>query len=119
MGFDPCSLCGSVPCSALIKQTHQSISVLSHRLLGVHSSAALITPGLDSGKSLSHALQMVLSLPRAQGWLENHLIPTGVLWGGICVPLLHLLTASAGGILHSQHQAPQTCRTLYENQIHI
>lgn len=97
---------GSVHYPALIKQTHQCISILSHRLLGAHSSGALITPVLDSGKALSHALQMVLPPHRAQEWLENHPSPAE-LWGGTCVPLLHL-PDSAGilGISQTARNSP-------------
>lgn len=119
--FDPYRPCGSVHYSALIKQTHQCISILSHRLLGVHSSGTLITPVLGSGKPLSHVLQIVLSLHRAHEWLENHHIPARVLraqiWGGTCAPLLHppdcfCKGADPGNHVHrqgdSQQQALQT-----------
>lgn len=84
MEFDLYGLCGSVHFSALIKEIRQRVSVLSHRLLGVHSSETLITPALDSGKPLSHVLQTALPLHGAHERLENQHVSARV-WGGPAV----------------------------------
>lgn len=79
MEFDLYRLYISVNLSDLLKQTHQHVSIFSHRILGVRSSETLITPVLDSGKSLFHVLQIVCPLHGARDQLENQHISAHVL----------------------------------------
>lgn len=116
MELDPCRLCGSVHSSALIKQTHQCISILSQ------------TPWSSLFRSINYSSAWFWEIPfprppngasSSQGpWMAgkpSH--PCRVLgaeaWGGICVPLLHLPDcfcqgADPGNHMHRQQQAPQT-----------
>ena len=100
MEFELYRLCGSAHLSALIKQTRQRISILSHRLLGVHSSETLITPVLDSGKPLFRVFQVALPLHGAHEQLENrHISGSGLgakVWGGSHVVLRVQCPESSG-----------------------
>lgn len=136
MEFDLYRICGPVHLSALIKQTHQRVSILSHRLLGVHSSEMLMTLVLDSGKPLFHVLQTALPLRGAHEQLGNQHISASALrakvWAGTRVLLLVRCPyrfwwgADRGGNhIYRQEGSQQYalhslyCNILFENETHL
>lgn len=121
MEFALYRLCGSIHSSALVKQTCQCISILSHRLLRVHSSGSLITPVLHSGKPLFHAMWIALPLHGAYG-KPVHLCECAWSKGlgkDLCcsrgvLSILFLVRSKFGGYSHMQTRSqPAICSPLF------